>query len=566
MTQKLYIRTGTASSYDLRQVIKDLTTGSCVISGGTITGGGSSTYPSITITEYSAVTDTGYIIEDDDVTVLTFQNTADKNYTIILELIESSIIGTNKATFKLVDDLYTTYANSIVFGWLLYTGAGLQPTANMIYESPRGLNTGNSNMGWRDIKFPISTQNYRMEYNRACGNGIYQYASDTFTPTPPDTYFIQTPATFTSTVAEPYNLSAVTGNTVTFTIDSLPQTFTINGSDYTDPTSAASLEVCSAINGQLTGVSATVVTSTNFIKLETTGVGENKTIQITGTSDINILTILGWGTTAVSPQYKGTDTLDPFYETYTVPAGTSGLSFWHTTQFNIKDVPSEYEWRFTIPTTNINFDYFKVSLNGITYPSDYIQATQETVGANTIGYKLRFLNKDILQQYVGGVITIYVQATISTTLTAVQLVHYYHALNQWSYPITMSTIYFASTIADPTTTAPTTRSQYVEVLNIPPGTQYVDNVDTTTADGATWEYTVTDGTNSRIGKLQAAWNTTPASMMKDTADLSYDVPTPSATSNIIFYNVMIGTSLYIEIENATAANWNLKMIRTLIKN
>ena len=568
MTQKRYINFGAVgNSFEILQgIIKNITDPPAVLSGGILSSGGSSsTLPSFTVAPFAVITTTGYIVEETEALILTLADTVARNYTLIIKHVDNNMIGGTRAITQIVAGLFTTYPDSVVLGWLLYGGSGVDPTDSELWESPRGTNTGSANCGWREVKFPITTNNYYMENSRAGGNGLFISTDSSFTPKPPDTYFINNPAEFISTQSQPYDIQAYNSTNIAIDVNALPQTFTINTAAYggVPPGAAASVaDFVSELTSQVSGISPTLHISSfnSFLKVTSSGIGYDSSLYVSGNSTL-LHSVLGWpsGTTA------GSESLNPLYEIYTIPAGVT-QNFFHTTQFNLKEVPALFDWRFTIPalpsgTTNtFKVNYAKIAVNKISIPSVNIQKIYVTSGTSTLGYNLRILDNSIFEDNLGGVVTVHVDATITnSSLTDLNLTHYYYALQQWAYPMGCNKFFEATSAT--AGTASVKNTMYVEYTGISGGVFVADSFSDLSFDNASWEYVITDGSNLRKGIIRATWDSTTNTIVF-TETHTADVGSTSDVSLAVIINLNI---VELRATNIGVSVFTWKALRTIVK-
>jgi len=568
MTQKRYINFGAVgNSFEILQgIIKNITSPPAVLSGGILSSGGSSSpLPSFTVAPFSVVTTTGYIIEETEALVLTLADTIARDYTLIIKHIDNNMIGGTRAITQIVAGLFTTYPDSVVIGWLLYGGSGVDPVDSELWESPRGIDVGSANCGWREIKFPITTNNYYMENSRAGGNGLFISTDSSFTPKPPDTYFINNPAEFISTQNEPYDIQAYNSTNVAIKVNALPQTFTVNTASYggTPPGASASVaDFMAELTSQVSGITPalSVVGINKYLKVTSSGIGYDSSLYVSGNSTL-LYSVLGWpsGTTT------GSESLNPLYEIYTVPAGIT-QNFFHTTQFNLKDVPALFDWRFTIPalpsgTTNtFKVNYAKIAVNKISVPSDNIQKIYVTSGTSTLGYNLRILDNSLFEDNLGGVVTVHVDATIiNNSVTDLDLIHYYYALQQWAYPTDCNK--FVETTSATAGTASVKNTVYVEYTGISGGVFVADSFSDLSFDNASWEYVITDGSNLRKGIIRSTWDSTTNTIVFNETHTP-DVGSTAAVSLAVIINLNI---VELRATNAGVSVFTFKALRTIVK-
>jgi len=466
MSQSRYIDFGAAGNSDqlVRGLISNITE-LCVLGGGAITpASAASLTPSIVIAPFSVVFDDGYVIvEDSSVTAEIPNPSVSHVYTIVYEHVDSGVLFGNAAEIKFIQDvLVTTYADSVVLGWLIYDGSGGQPTPSMIWESPRGIDSGSSNCAYRDTIFPPASSLVLDSTSTAVRAGNAGIMLDQqvvgallFGPAAPDTYVADAHATFNTYRYNTFNLASVTGEVFRMTVDcpthgvSYVESVTANVGNF--PTIASGVSAAafvSGLNSRLVHCSAVVVSISgdNFVKISTTAAGTSATMTITGSSSLAVLYVMG---ILGSTHYAGWEQVDPFYNIYTAYSGAS-YTFSNTTQFNLKKLPHMYEWRFTVdnnallPVFTINKAY--ISVNGVMYNSDlqFMEVVnQATPSTKTLGYKIRFLDPDFFADYLGGVLTVFIEASLDATLGEKKLIHYYNALYEYAYPMNACTYYEA---------------------------------------------------------------------------------------------------------------------------
>ena len=466
MSQFRYIDFGAAGNSDqlVRGMIANITD-STVLEGGSISPAASTSLtPGIVLDSFSVVFEDGYVIgEDASVTVAIPNPSVSHVYTIIYEHVDEGMLFGTSAEIKLLEDLLlTTYTDSVVLGWLIYDGSGSQPTRSMIWESPRGIYSSASNCGYRDIILPPASSlvlDSSSTAIRAGSDGIMMdqqiVSGSLFGPMAPDSYVADIAANFTTYKAEIYNLASVTGEVFRMEVSgssflSFTEEVTANNGNFPNiAVGISAVELASGLNANFVHCSATVVTVSGdtYVKVSTTAAGSSAVMVTTGTTSSAYLAALGvlGGVT-----YTGWEQVDPFYSVYTAYSGIN-YTFTNTTQFNLKTIPKMYEWRFTVnndstsPVFTINKVY--VSVNGVMYSGSDLQlmevVNQTSPSSTTLGYKIRFLNSTFFEDYLGGVITIHIEASLDATSEEKLLVHYYNALYEVAYPQNSCTYYEA---------------------------------------------------------------------------------------------------------------------------
>lgn len=467
MTQYRYIDYGYAgdSAGITRGLISKITKPSVLEGGALSPATSSSLTPAFTIDPFCVVFDTGYIIGEDQTTTVEIPNPSVVHYyTIVYTHSDIGMLNGTAAEISLLEDrLVTEYADSVVLGWLLYDGSSSQPSEGMLWESPRGIYQGDANCGYRDIIFPPDsplTLDITSTALRTGSAGIMmdqQIVSSgvIFGPAAPDNYFAEVPAAFTVTTPELYNLALVSGQTFNLYLSgpsygAFTESVGITTANFGSLAGVSAVGLASGLNANFIHCSADVVSVSGdyYVRISTTGAGSNFTMATqSGIAHYAMLSALG---VPMGAQYTGGSQIDPLYTVYTAYSGAS-YTFTNTTQFNLKYAPNLYEWRFTVPNDAgspvFNVTKAHVSVNGVMYPDADLQkmevVNQQSPATHTLGYKLRFLDTDFFEDYLGGVISIYIEATLDATSSEVKLVNYYNALYETAYPMNACTYYEA---------------------------------------------------------------------------------------------------------------------------
>jgi hypothetical protein len=96
------------------------------------------------------------IIEDATETFHIVNTAAAKNYTILYLHEDVQISGGTAALLTVVEDLYTSYQNGVILGWLVYPGGGVPLEDHMLYHAPKLDKTDHILGHWEgaDIRHP----------------------------------------------------------------------------------------------------------------------------------------------------------------------------------------------------------------------------------------------------------------------------------------------------------------------------------------------------------------------------------------------------------------------------
>jgi hypothetical protein len=156
LTQRRYINYGsTADASGIKGVIRNLAEPG-ILNGFELLAAAPN---QIKIDSGGLVFTSGILLEETEVKYLTIPITAAAiNYTIVYTHTDQDIVGGVAASLNLVTGLFSTYANSVILGWIKYPGGSINVANNQIYPAPKKNIVAQSTRGDKDVYLPQQSE------------------------------------------------------------------------------------------------------------------------------------------------------------------------------------------------------------------------------------------------------------------------------------------------------------------------------------------------------------------------------------------------------------------------